>query len=583
MFSIEGRTVMNYLKQMLLVLATAASLLSAAQAQSTAGRVLIAAGDVVAVRDGKPVALIDGSTVQAGDTIKVGDRSSVQLLMVDKAVLALRANSMLSLDAYRFDEQGTTSKSFFSLLQGGLRAVTGLIGKRNRDNFRLITPTATIGIRGTHFTVVQCAGNCVNADGSKAADGLFGGVTDGRVVVTNTAGDREFRKNEYFYVANRDTAVKPLPEPPNFLRDPQDARGRAKASPTASDKPESKDAAAKKEESPQTAAATPEAAPPPAAAVVVSAAPAETATTAAVVATTPTTTTAATTAPLTNAPVVLGVAYNVSEAFTNGATTIGQQNDGFGTPPVVQTSRLVPVLEYRLAAAEWTTTDNTPFTNADGTTTPETVVSTNVKTASVGVGSSKTAGNVSWGQYLLTSTTQITVGPDAGPPTTVTRTRHWAIGDGVESLPTTGSFTYNWIGGTTPTDLTTPVPKVGTLGNGGAIGVRFDNQTMSTLSPIQWSMPASGSSYSVSFQNASWAPTLTTRTDPETGGSNRNLTYPAFTAPGSSCGGCTNLAVSVSPTFYGKTAQGLGLAISTRATVGATVERTATVQVYQRP
>lgn len=573
---------MTHLKHMFLALATAAALSSPAQAQVTAGRVLIAAGDVVAVRSGKPVTLTDGSSVESGDTVQVGDRSSVQLLMADKTVLALRANSALSLEAYRFDEKGSNSKSFFSLLQGGLRAVTGLIGKRNQDNFRLITPTATIGIRGTHFTVVQCAGNCVNADGSKAADGLFGGVTDGRVVVTNTAGDKEFRKNEYFYVANRDTAVKPLPEPPNFLRDPQDARGRAKTSPTASDKPETKDTAAKKEESTPTSAAT-EATPPPAAAVVVSPAPAETAATAAVVATTPTTTSAATTAPLTNEPVVLGVAYNVSEAFTNGATTIGQQNDGFGTPPVVQTSRLVPVLEYRLAAAEWTTTDNTPITNADGTTTPETVVSTNVKTASVGVGSSKNAGNVSWGQYLLTTTTQITAGPDAGPPNTITRTRHWAIGDGVETLPTTGSFTYNWIGGTTPTDLTTPVPKQGTLGNGGTIGVRFDDQTMSTLSPIQWSIPASGSSYTVSFQNASWAPTLTTRTDPETGGSNRNLTYATFTAPGSSCVGCTNLAVSVSPTFYGKTAQGLGLAISTRATVGATLERTATVQVYQRP
>ena len=146
------------------------------------------------------------------------------------------------------------------------------------------------------------------------------------------------------------------------------------------------------------------------------------------------------------------------------------------------------------------------------------------------------------------------------------------IGRSVMALrvcPPRGPSLTTGLVGTTPTDLTTPVPKVGTLGNGGAIGVRFDNQTMSTLSPIQWSMPASGSSYAVSFQNASWAPTLTTRTDPETGGSNRNLTYPAFTAPGSSCGGCTNLAVSVSPTFYGKTAQGLGLAISTRATVGA--------------
>ncbi len=568
---------MTRLKQMFLVLAAAASFMPTAQAQVAAGRVLIAAGDVVAVRSGKPVPLIDGSSVEAGDTIKVGDRSSVQLLMVDKAVLALRANSALSLDAYRFDEQGSASKSFFSLLQGGLRAVTGLIGKRNRDNFRLITPTATIGIRGTHFTVVQCAGNCVNADGSKAADGLFGGVTDGRIVVTNTAGDKEFRKNEYFYVASRDSAVKPLPEPPNFLRDPQDARGRAKTAPTAKqDEPAQATAASKPEDAAPAVTSS-------AAATAAVTAPAETAATAAAVAVTPTTTTAATSAPLTNAPVVLGVAYSVSEAFASGSATIGQQNTGFGTPPSVQTSRLVPVLEYRLSAQQWSSTDSTPITNADGSTTPQTTISQFVKTASVGVGASVAAGNVSWGQYLLTISSQVTAGPDTGQNSSVTRTRHWAIGDGVENMPTTGSATYTWVGGTTPTDLTVPTPQVGTLSSGGAIGVRFDNQTMSTLTPIQWGMPSSGSSYTVNFQNASWAPALTTNTDPTTGESNRNLTYPVFAAPGSSCGGCTNLTVSVAPTFFGKTAQGLGLAISTRANVGTALERTATTQVYQRP
>ena len=34
-----------------------------------------------------------------------------------------------------------------------MRAITGLIGKRNRDNYRLTTTTATIGIRGSGFKV----------------------------------------------------------------------------------------------------------------------------------------------------------------------------------------------------------------------------------------------------------------------------------------------------------------------------------------------------------------------------------------------------------------------------------------------
>lgn len=559
------------MKKMLHAMLLGMSLLASAAAQAAAGRVLIAAGDVVALRDGRSIALSDGAQVESGDTIQVGERSSVQLLMADKAVLALRANTSLALSTYRFDDKG--SQSFLTLLRGGLRAVTGLIGKRNNANFKLTTPTSTIGIRGTHFTVVQCNGNCLNSDGSKAADGLFGGVTDGRIVVANGAGEKEFRRNEYFYVANRDTQIRTLPEPPPFLRDPQDARGRASTSATAA--AEAKAAAPKQDETAQAAASS---APPAAAAATDAVASASAAATVAV---TPTTVTTA--APVNNAPVVQGVAFSVSEAFTNGVSTIGQQNTGFGQPPYVFTSRAVPVLSYRTDAAVWDATNTSEYSNPDGSTTMETVASHYTKTASVGVGSAPAAGNVFWGQYVLTEDGQYTAGPNTGQTYTVSRARHWAIGDGVEQLPTSGSYTYNWVGGTTPTDVTGAVPRAGTLTSGGSIGVRFDNQTMSTITPIQWSMPSSGSSYTVNFQNVVWTPAVTTATDPVDGTTNRNTTYPTVTASASTCTGCSNLTVSVSPTFFGKTAQGLGLAISTRATVGTATERTATTQVYQRP
>jgi hypothetical protein len=39
----------------------------------------------------------------------------------------------------------------FNLVKGGLRSVTGLLGKRNKEKFAMKTPSATIGIRGTTF------------------------------------------------------------------------------------------------------------------------------------------------------------------------------------------------------------------------------------------------------------------------------------------------------------------------------------------------------------------------------------------------------------------------------------------------
>ncbi|MBV5276984.1 FecR domain-containing protein, partial [bacterium] len=43
-------------------------------------------------------------------------------------------------------------KGFFSLLKGGLRTITGLVGRSNRDNYKVTTSVATIGIRGTEYT-----------------------------------------------------------------------------------------------------------------------------------------------------------------------------------------------------------------------------------------------------------------------------------------------------------------------------------------------------------------------------------------------------------------------------------------------
>ena len=48
------------------------------------------------------------------------------------------------------------SHAFFSLLKGGFRTVSGLIGKINHEDYSVATPVATIGIRGTDYLTVLC-------------------------------------------------------------------------------------------------------------------------------------------------------------------------------------------------------------------------------------------------------------------------------------------------------------------------------------------------------------------------------------------------------------------------------------------
>ena len=139
-----------------------------------AGRVLMAIGDVRATRGDQSRALAKGAIVEQGDLISTGVSSNAQVRMIDGAVIALRAQSEFRIDEYKFNgKEDGTEKATMSLLKGGVRAVTGVIGHQNQDNLKVNAVVATIGIRGTGFNLNYCVGNCQNIDRSLAKDGLY--------------------------------------------------------------------------------------------------------------------------------------------------------------------------------------------------------------------------------------------------------------------------------------------------------------------------------------------------------------------------------------------------------------------------
>ena len=72
---------------------------------------------------------------------------------MDSALLTLNENSALSIDQYSFTGAGgSQDKVLMRLVRGGFRTVTGAIGKKNKDDYQVETPLASIGIRGTIFT-----------------------------------------------------------------------------------------------------------------------------------------------------------------------------------------------------------------------------------------------------------------------------------------------------------------------------------------------------------------------------------------------------------------------------------------------
>ena len=116
---------------------------------NSAGKTLMARGEVIATEVTSSRALKRRSPVYTQDDITTGVKSATQLRMSDGGLLSLQAESLLRISSYKFDgkQKGNVK---MSLLKGGLRTVTGAIQSLG-SNYALETPVANIGIRGTHY------------------------------------------------------------------------------------------------------------------------------------------------------------------------------------------------------------------------------------------------------------------------------------------------------------------------------------------------------------------------------------------------------------------------------------------------
>ena len=170
---------MKLLNTTLIIIAASLLPLTPVWAKNLAGFVIVSVGDVTAYDAEKQQErqLKRRSKVFEGDEIRTGDEAKVQLKFKDKGVIALQENTALQISEYEYSGQdGAPEKSFFRLMKGGFRAVSGAIGKQNPEDYRVDTPLATIGIRGTDYTVEQAQYVGVK-------------VHSGAVSVTNSAGE----------------------------------------------------------------------------------------------------------------------------------------------------------------------------------------------------------------------------------------------------------------------------------------------------------------------------------------------------------------------------------------------------------
>ena len=159
--------------------------------------------------DGTSKLLSVKSDVQLGDTLITEKNTFARLKFNDNSEVVLRPGSELRIDQFNYDAAKPEADSLVvSMLKGGMRAVSGLIGKRNRSAVQYTTPTATIGIRGTHFGALYCNGDCTDVPtigGTVPPDGLHVDVAQGAIDVTNSAGALRVNTGEFSFVQSQTT------------------------------------------------------------------------------------------------------------------------------------------------------------------------------------------------------------------------------------------------------------------------------------------------------------------------------------------------------------------------------------------
>ena len=104
--------------------------------------------------DGVERSVDRGSAIRVGDRIETGAGGHVHLRFVDGARLSVRPASRLQVENYsRASDASALTAIKFRLDEGVVRSITGAWGEAERDRFRLNTPVAAIGVKGTDFVV----------------------------------------------------------------------------------------------------------------------------------------------------------------------------------------------------------------------------------------------------------------------------------------------------------------------------------------------------------------------------------------------------------------------------------------------
>jgi hypothetical protein len=150
------------------------------------------------------------SVIYLYDRLVTDAKTQAEIVFTDDTLITFHPATDFTVDNYAYDknQKSSVGKSVMSLIQGGFRTITGLIAKGNPSGYAVKTPVATIGVRGTDYTVQLDNGQ------------LFIGYNHGVPCVTSNKVDQTLcldDKTPYAKVSSANAAPQGLTVKPDEL------------------------------------------------------------------------------------------------------------------------------------------------------------------------------------------------------------------------------------------------------------------------------------------------------------------------------------------------------------------------------
>ena len=134
------------------------ALAAPAYAQTRVGEAAVVKNEVLRVAGPSTTQIKVGDGLVRDETVRTGIDSATRLVMADSTNLSLGPNATLKLDRTVFDDEHHYREVAVRMTSGAFRFVTG---HSDKAAYKITTPLATIGVRGTTLDILSQRGQTI--------------------------------------------------------------------------------------------------------------------------------------------------------------------------------------------------------------------------------------------------------------------------------------------------------------------------------------------------------------------------------------------------------------------------------------